>query len=594
MIAALDAYFATCNLKARRLNCVELQRIAIHPAALTGWRLIVPVLDRGLELDFILDIDAPYSMPRIFLFHPPRPLTWPHVEEDGKVCLAPDGATVASFPPEESGGVARSLLQDACKLVSECAQGQHREDFLVEWPAYWRRAKPVGLEFYSLLALRPPSRLVSLWRRSGFYLVAEDRPQGNRWLSHRLRKNTDDEDQPAALVWLERPPYPEEYPTDTLSLLRIVRSLSEDGARVIDRLAGVRPERLAVVLAAASANTVGAGGFVVARPGFCASGKGGRHMGLHAGFRPGHTPEAVERARYLTSAPGMRSIVKRVDAAWIHGRDRCAEVDMLRKTRVVLIGCGSLGGPVARLLIQAGVGSSVLIDPDDLDWPNTSRHTLGADQVDKNKAKALADRLKTEFQHAEEVLGLDVTWQDAFRANPGLFERCDLVVAASGDWNSESALNDMQRSKTGFPPVVYTWLEDRAAAAHAVVIGAAGACLRCGHSDLGSPIMPVTGFPPEPQHEGACALPTSPYGAAAATHAHGLVAELAIDVLMDRVEPATHRVWIAPLRLLEREGGIWDSRWIEAHGDPGEGGHLRQLTWLQRSNCVLCGRQAVA
>jgi len=569
--------------------------VNITPAAMVGWRLELPVQGQSVEIDFILDIDAPYSKPRVVLVHPPRPLTWPHVEDDGKLCLAPDGAAVVSLPNDSIVSVAGSFLRAAHDLVSDCVRGRRREDFLVEWPTYWgQSAKPAGPEFLSLLSLMPPSRLISLWRRTGLYLLADDRAEGERWLHHAQGTTTEEQDEPAALVWLERPPYPDEFPADTLTLLQLTRTLSEDGAAVFERLAAVRPEPLVVVLAAKFANRIGAAGLAIAVPG---SGPlGGREIGrgVYRGFRAGHVPEAVKRARYLSFAPGLRSVLRRVDAAWIHGRDRSPEVVALREKRVVLIGCGSLGAPVGRMLVQAGVGSVVLLDGDNLDWPNISRHPLGADQIDKNKAKSLAERLRTEFPHVREVLGLDTTWQEALRKNPQLFDPCDLVIAASGDWNSESALNDMQRATPGFAPIVYGWLEERAAAAHAVVVGSAGACLRCGHSDVGKPVTPVTVFPAEPQHEGACAAPSSPYGAAAASHAQGLVTELAVDVLMRRAKAATHRVWIAPRRLLEQEGGTWSAPWIRAHGDPHDGGTLLDLVWPQDPNCVLCSLPGAA
>ena len=85
-----------------------------------------------------------------------------------------------------------------------------------------------------------------------------------------------------------------------------------------------------------------------------------------------------------------KATVERADHLWIHGRDQDLRQEHLRQARVAILGCGSVGGPLVRLLAQAGVGNFLLVDPGTMDWPNVGRHEMGADSVSRFKAPELA------------------------------------------------------------------------------------------------------------------------------------------------------------------------------------------------------------
>ncbi len=61
--------------------------------------------------------------------------------------------------------------------------------------------------------------------------------------------------------------------------------------------------------------------------------------------------------------------------------------------KVLLIGAGAVGAVVAELLVRAGVQDLIILDDENLQVGNLTRHTLGIDQVDKPKAKGVATRL---------------------------------------------------------------------------------------------------------------------------------------------------------------------------------------------------------
>ncbi|WGS23930.1 MULTISPECIES: ThiF family adenylyltransferase [unclassified Bradyrhizobium] len=108
---------------------------------------------------------------------------------------------------------------------------------------------------------------------------------------------------------------------------------------------------------------------------------------LTAGFRPSIVPEHVARSRFFGGEQCDRHSIERVDPAWIHGRDRDARVPRLRGCVVALLGCGSVGAPVAHALARSGVGKLILVDKQMLKSANVGRHTLGVESIDDRRGR---------------------------------------------------------------------------------------------------------------------------------------------------------------------------------------------------------------
>ena len=83
------------------------------------------------------------------------------------------------------------------------------------------------------------------------------------------------------------------------------------------------------------------------------------------GFRPGKLPKFLAMQRLFSDAnPASRLKVERVDSPWIHGRGYDPHHKSLSVQTVVIIGCGSVGAPIAQHLAMAGVGRLDLVDPE--------------------------------------------------------------------------------------------------------------------------------------------------------------------------------------------------------------------------------------
>lgn len=560
-----------------------------------GWRVATDFSD-GVrrQLDVLVDDDFPYTPPRVAVTDGPRALAWPHLEADGFLCILPPDSAVSS---ENAAGVAEYVLGEACRLIEDSITGENTEDFRREFLSYWNLAVDENArKFISLLDPQGPSRRMSVWRGRHARVVGENPQALRRWLPRwgvEKGKGQDHVFHDGVLIWLAKPLLPAEYPGSAADVRVLAREQSPEALAVLEELAASAADEIDVVVGARTANGACFAATTLRPP---------RHVGptghgkdaLAKGFRPGRVPPKVLMDRYLSgSAKAARANVERADHHWIHGRDQDARQERLRQAHVAILGCGSLGAPLARLLAQAGVGNLLLVDPDIMKWPNVGRHALGAASADKGKAPELAREIEKSYPH----LG-DIAWRQE-RVGPKAqkllteLRSHDLIVSVMGNWAGENFLNHFQREADVFPPILYGWLEPHAVAAHAVFVPEDAACLRCGMNDKGRPHMRVADWPEGSGslQEPACGAQFTPYGPSELCWAHALLAETAIDALTDTIGTASHRSWVGSRDRLEAAGGRWSTEWVKEMGDPGSGGLAASRSWPESRACPVCIRR---
>ncbi len=574
-VGLVAAWVAATVEGADRLNPALLRALG-RDESWDGWRLPLRGA-RGGDLHLLLDPEFPYSLPRFALGRRTDLLRAPHVETKGRLCLAGDGGRADTLDPV---AVVAYSFGEALALIAEDEAGANREDYAIDFDAYWRRDVTDPLPLRTCLHAERRSRLVSAWHGQAFYFIAENARDARTWLTNRYGVDETRAFKNAALIWLDRLPEPEMYPDNAGRARRLIEASSYRGLPVFDRLMATMADRAAVVFMGATATgDVVQAGLLVEGPDWASTGTKAPKPNVSRGFRPGNAPPSILALRRRSH----RVEVQRTDA-WL-GRMRAGEGAQLAGKRVAVLGCGSLGGGVAKLLLQSGVGRMTLIDPDTFAWVNVGRHELGSDSTERNKATALVERFRPMYPHARELRAEPTSWQVLLRRDPKALHDCDLILSLIGDWNAESALNDLQRSGTDEvrAAILYGWLEEQAGAAHALAIGPTGACLRCGFGPTGTIHVPATTWP---RHAPVgCGGPTSIYGAVDLAPAQSLIASLAIDLLLGRASPPIRRAWLAPQPTLAQGGGCWHPRWIEHYGDPLQGGKLTATPWPKDAAC---------
>lgn len=579
----------------RRLSEKELNRH--RPNLIAGWDVPGVCADKTRHLRILLDAGFPFTAPRVAVYPSPPILTWPNVEEGGILCV---GDIDSGFSAAVVKSAVINLLVEGKSLVDEYESGRGFDRFEHEFISYWDRWGRNTSRFVSLCAPSGPTRWVYSWCSREFNgksslsytLLADTEDAIKSWVRNYTGKRAKDIER-TPLAVLEKPLLPTEYPRVVLDLLQHI--IDNEGANKIIQ------EHL--LLSA----TTGQKRILLGFPG-----RGGF---VFAGLLLPPTPDSSIRSRYPTQTPmeklgnGFRNrmpaeillwkhfripfrgaSVHRCDAEWVHGRGHNTDTGVLMQKTVVFVGIGSVGSGVAELVAKMGVGKIVLVDPDDMAPENASRHTLGVRPVAVKKTEDLAIKLRNRFPHLE-VEFHPIRWEQLYERSPQVLTSADLVLSTVGEWGAEGALNAESKAIPTFPQLIFGWVENHAAAGHAVLTVNGKGCLNCLVHDDGRMKVPVTEWKGKTTLQiPMCGGAFAPYGAVELSHTQAVIADLAADTLLGKIGRPTHRVWIGQKKVLSSGGGSWNSGWGHIHGDPADGGRLYDLALKADKNCCICGR----
>jgi molybdopterin/thiamine biosynthesis adenylyltransferase len=221
----------------------------------------------------------------------------------------------------------------------------------------------------------------------------------------------------------------------------------------------------------------------------------------------------------------------------------------LSEARVLVIGCGAVGGHVAFELARAGVGQITLVDHDRLTPENSFRHALGRRYWEKAKADALKTEIEAQLPYVRVsavVLPIEVVLD---RKAVALTDY-DLVVLAIGNPTVELEINERlhRAGRRG----VFTWLEPFGIGGHALLVAndSDGGCFECLYTSLDETeqgLVNRAAFAAPGQAFGrafsGCGSLHTPYGSMDAVQTAGLAARLALDALTHREQGNPLRSW---------------------------------------------------
>lgn len=472
---------------------------------------------------------------------------WPHIEPRGTLCL---GRLRYSSPAATR---VLSSLQDALTVLSMTQaerDAEHRREFL----AYWSQlGQATPMPYLCMLDGSPHSRDIVYYgdaQRGRFF--AEDATQLATWLS-RMGKPSPKQASTTRLVWLDQPLLPGAFPKTG----RDVMALAGDHALDLH----VKPGCILPVLLGCHID--GLAVYV------CAEIEGISVKDAARGFRPSKPRPPALVATSFQSKPAVRRSVQRADYAWVHGRGRNAQVHTLRDKKVAIVGCGALGGFLARALAQSGVGSFLLIDADELVASNVGRHLLGMEAVGLEKSVALAKRLQADFPHAVNVEPWTGAIQTAKTEQIELLASYDLIIAAGINLVGELALDGYRQGMHAPPPLVWTWIEEFAVAGHAVGV-VDGACLAASLNADGEFLMRLTAeWPADQAHamEAGCGVAYQPYSAADMMGTVNCAHRLSLDILLGKQQGSVVRSWLGDRELATAAGCRVDEAFSRSFGE---------------------------
>lgn len=249
----------------------------------------------------------------------------------------------------------------------------------------------------------------------------------------------------------------------------------------------------------------------------------------------------------------------------------------LEQARVLLVGCGALGGVLAQSLMRAGVGTLVLADRDIVEWSNLPRQVLFEENhAREGTAKALAARDTLARIGGPTQLEAHTVHVDA-EALVRLARGADLILDGTDNLETRYLINDFSVREN--IPWVYAGVVGASGLVMPVVPGN-GACLACVF--------------PEPPPAGS--LPTCDT-AGVLLPAVGAVASLSAGLALRLLARPTEQASVASALV---EIDVWNGsvRRILAPLDPEcRACGRRDFTWLEGAGAPtpvsLCGRNTV-
>lgn len=270
-------------------------------------------------------------------------------------------------------------------------------------------------------------------------------------------------------------------------------------------------------------------------------------------------------------------MIQRVDPAWILSRDHeSTAFESRREKRVLVLGCGSLGSPVAEILARSGVGHMDIVDKESMEGPNVARHALGMTSIRQSKARALAGRLTKEIPGGV-VRGFENTVQRWTLDNCHA-RRYDLVVDCTADSGVRTFLAQNRGTLFGVSPIVHAWVEPFCGATHVV---ASTVQTPWPVSDPVQPAVCAAIYPDDIDVKlPACSGGFHPYGSADIMQAAGFCTERVLAIVDKPLEESTVWSYVKSKAFFDRLGlAVETHAIVPASGGPHDGSSItRKLT----------------
>lgn len=495
----------------------------------------------GTPAKLVLPLDFPARPAEIHL-HRDLCLTLPHVEENGKVCL---GSPAKPGDYESPAHAVADTLLDFEVFLEKCSDSAWvKDEFQRERLSYWMRyceahKRRRGFPTPKIVqaALQPfqghaegdlagyakgskdQSSLLWLATMNGF--DANVLAHRHNWAKGSLQRGQVlFVEMPKAAKWT-----PADWPRTLADLEQRVAEWTEHEFSVVSWIESKKVDKPQPFLVILVQGTV-AFGYCLAPP-----------------------PVPV-----MTTVGLIPVVIERVDANWALARDHeLTGIQTRREKRVLLLGCGSMGAPVAELLARAGIGHLTLVDMEFFEPENTARHLLGYSAVNSSKAVELANRLK------REIPGIDVKGHHALASSwlahavrEGDF---DLVIDCTGESSVRCLLALLSTQHLAGVEIAHLWMEPFCAAAHVVYLLPGD---RWPADDPADTLVNIAGWPDDVRvHLPACGAGFHPYGASDVWQVAGFGAERLLAHLDGEVDASTIWTWT-------RGTAYFDSLGVEA------------------------------
>ena len=175
-------------------------------------------------------------------------------------------------------------------------------------------------------------------------------------------------------------------------------------------------------------------------------------------FAKGGDLQKSEGGYILVNVEQMQPLViNRADKKYLMKRTTDTELDISKK-KILVVGCGSIGGHLICELAKAGYEDITVVDDDILTEENVFRHILGMEYVSQYKCEALGAYI---HKNIPEVLirPLVERLEDAVLEEDINLKEYNMLISATGNHNLNRWINAFVMEQEIDIPVIYAWNE---------------------------------------------------------------------------------------------------------------------------------------
>ncbi len=486
-----------------------------------GWfklhgRLTPPQSDKGYPCEVQLDPTF-FDLPRIRVLELPAdlPATVPHLSVDGGLCYLAKGSVVLDI--YDPIGQSLACLRRAALVFGQIAKGEMIEDLTEEFFAYWNG----WLCFVDMQGedLGRQNCIVAQANGNPLWFITDNKERTTEKLKSIGYEVTDRTVLTYRVKTRTQPrPLASHWPPQTVGDILAWQGVLDPGCRrkIHERIKEGDKKKANGVLIVIESPLM-AYGFAV----------------LYERKGAVQKPNRTHRGDSTYGLKVIPMSVIRIDDRYL-ARRNIPKSKTLAGKDIAIVGCGTIGGYLADMLVKAGAGTGggklTLVDFDSLLPQNIGRHRLGFPDLLSNKASAMAKELKRLAPGAE-IRALPV---DVRQAQLG---ELDLLIDATGE---ESLGHWLCGNYSSRIPMLSVWIEGPGTAVRALLrMDGAGACYRClWHSNRRGELRSIFGPVPEVLAGHGCEGLYVPFPASVSVHAASLGSEMALDWVNGVYSPA--------------------------------------------------------
>ena len=485
----------------------------------------------------------PLSFPYLYLVQWDIFGILPHVETDGYVCYAQEEGSVLNS--EDIAGLAQEAVSMAVQVVMDGISGANHHDFVEEFGAYWDRLQRVK-DVISIVTPADQAKRIHVYKaKGGVCYLADDEQSFKKFL--RLKPYDSWKHYSAVYIPLNpgtviTPPHPAKFwQVSDIRTVIFDNLLPDRKAEVLELLTNTHSEEVILL-------------------GLPRTAEGKTLVGLKFnGVVHGHPLKDGGRASEV-----IPLTINRRDKEFLLPRG--GSNLLLREKRVLLLGCGSVGGFIANEVTRAGILRLTVLDKDVLAHENMFRHVLGKKHVGKNKVDGIKDDIEGRLPFVE-VSPVPMSLEDALESGKIKIGDYDLIISALGNVTVELAFNKYIHGIEPCP-VIFTWLEPYGIGGHAVLTrlqGSKRGCLKCLYKAEDGDVRCRASFAEKGQsfvkNIDGCRNVFTPFGSLDAMKTAELATRLAIATLSGDIKTNLLRSWRGDATEFLKNGKVLSSRY---------------------------------